>query len=61
MSRELVVLDGQDPITRPVLRYLQCLGVPARDIRRIEVDSEVGQPQLITVTIMVDTDRLAEL
>jgi hypothetical protein len=48
-----VVGNGKDPLTRPALEYLEALGVPARHIRRIRLDSPVGDYQTITVTLFV--------
>lgn len=49
-----VVTDGQDALTRPALDYVTSLGVPARMIQRIELDSPVGDVQILRVTLMVD-------
>lgn len=50
-----VVRDGQDALTKPALDYLTGLGIPATSIRRIELDSPVGDVQTVRVTLMVNT------
>lgn len=51
--RMQVVRDGRDPLTGPCLEYLESLGVPAADVKRIELDSTIGDVQLLTVTLIV--------
>lgn len=49
-----VVTDGKDPLTTRILNYLdRTYGIPAKDITAVALESEVGQPQLLTVTLMV--------
>lgn len=54
MAKLVVISDGRDFLTRNALEYLDSTyGIPADDIRAIDVYSEVGQIQTITVTLMV--------
>jgi hypothetical protein len=48
-----IVTDGQDPLTKPALDLLVSWGVPAPMIRRIVVDSKVGDAQVLQVTLFV--------
>ncbi len=50
----VVVSDGQDLLTERILDYLdRTYGMPAKDIRAVALQSEAGQLQLLTVTLMV--------
>lgn len=54
MSRHVVITNGDDPLTKPIMDYLDSLyGIDPADVRAVELRSEVGAPQLITVTLMV--------
>jgi hypothetical protein len=54
VGKHVVVRDGLDPLTKPILDYLERVyGMPATDVKSVALDSEVGQVQLITVTVMV--------
>lgn len=55
-----IVTDGRDPLTGPVLDYLERLGVPAAHVKRIELDSAVGDVQTVRVTLIVHREALAE-
>lgn len=50
---------GKDPLTLPVLRYLNALGVPSRLIRCIQLNSPVGDVQSIVVGLLVDPEVAA--
>jgi hypothetical protein len=59
MPKHVIVTDGQDFLTRPALEYLDSTyGIPAEDIRSLEIYSEANQAQTITVTLFV-RDRSA--
>lgn len=50
----VIVTTGDDQLTKPMLDYLnRTYGIPARDIKALNLDSEVGQVQILTVTLMV--------
>jgi hypothetical protein len=50
----LVVDTGDDPLTAPIVEHLQReYNIPKDHIRRVQLDSEVGSPQLVTVTLYV--------
>lgn len=51
-----VVKDGQDALTKPALDYVTGLGVSAHLIKRIELDSPIGDVQTVRVTLLVDTN-----
>jgi hypothetical protein len=54
MAKRLVVTDGQDPLTKPILDYLDAwYGIPHGDIRAITLESATGDVQLVTVTLLV--------
>jgi hypothetical protein len=49
-----VVTTGKDPLTRPILDYLdRTYGIPATDIRSLDLHSQAGGVQTVTVTLMV--------
>ena len=53
-NKHLIVENGLDPLTRPILEYLErTYGIPAQDIRSLALDSSVSEIQLVTVTLMV--------
>lgn len=54
---EFVVSDGQDPLTAPLVDYLdRQYGIPLSHIRRVQLDSEVGNVQTVTVTLLVQKE-----
>jgi hypothetical protein len=54
MGKYVEVRDGLDPLTKPILDYLERIyGMPSVDVKAVALDSEVGRVQLITVTLMV--------
>lgn len=54
----IIVKDGQDPFTKAATDYLAGLGVPAALIRKIEINSEVGDVLTLRVTLIVDLDAV---
>lgn len=57
MLKRVIITDGMDSLTQPAVSYLaEMYGIPADHIRRIVVDSEVGQPQTIEVTLYVQNE-----
>ena len=57
-----IVSNGLDPLTKPSIDYLALkYGIPAKDVQRVQLDSEVGQAQILTVTLLVDTSVDADL
>lgn len=55
MNRHLVVTNGEDPLTQPIVAYLRRkYNMDPKDIRRVQLDSEAGQPQTITVTLLIE-------
>jgi hypothetical protein len=53
-----LVTDGRDPLTAPVLAYLEQLGVPAALIRGITLHSTLNDFQRVTVELLVDRDAV---
>ena len=50
-----IITDGTDPLTGPLIDYLaDKYGMPATEIRRLQLDSPVGGAQTLTVTLLVD-------
>lgn len=56
--KPVIVTTGDDPLTAPVMAYLERIGVPRGLVRRVELVSPVGDVQLVTVTMMVDRAAL---
>jgi hypothetical protein len=53
-TRHLVVTNGDDPLTAPIVDYLvRTYALAKTDIKRVQLDSQVGDVQTITVTLMV--------
>ena len=60
MGRPLVVTDGNDPMTRAILDYLDRMyGIPAQHVKSLNLSSQHGDVQMLTVTLMVqeETER----
>jgi len=61
MVKHRVVMDGQDPLTRPVLEYLDgTYGIPSEDIRAVTLESRTGDVQVVTVELMVRVPDASE-
>jgi hypothetical protein len=59
MARHVVTKNGDDPLTAPIVEYLaREYGMDPADMRRVELISEVGDLQLLVVTLMVRTKRV---
>ena len=54
----VLVRDGKDPLTSPILQYLIGLGIDQTDIVRVLLDSQFGMVQTVTVTLMVRDDHV---
>jgi hypothetical protein len=53
MPRHIVIKNGDDALTAPIVAYLRSqYGMDPADIKSVALVSEVGQPQLLTVTMM---------
>lgn len=56
--KRLIVANGEDELTAPIVDYLERqYGIPKDHIRKVQLDSEVGRPQFITVTLFVDQEE----
>lgn len=54
MPRHIVIKNGDDALTAPIVAYLeQNYGIEPADIKSVALVSEVGDVQLLTVTLMV--------
>lgn len=52
-----IIKDGQDPLTRPIIDYLATTyGMPEQHIKSVQLISEVGAPQIITLTLLVQVE-----
>lgn len=49
-----IVKTGQEPILREAVDWLESKGIPAKCIRAVSMDAEIGQPMTITATFYVD-------
>jgi hypothetical protein len=57
MVKHLVVSNGQDPLTKPIIDYLiETYGIPPKDIRCVTLISRVGDVQVIDVELAVWDD-----
>lgn len=55
----VIVMDGKDPLTKPVLDYLKrAYGIPAGHVQAIQLHSGVGQVMTVEVTLVIDKDIL---
>jgi len=56
-----IVTDGQDPLTKPCLSYLEAkYGIPASDCQNIVLSSPARGVQTLTVTLLVEEDWHAQ-
>jgi hypothetical protein len=51
------VRNGDEPIIREAIEYLERRGIPRGEIRRLEIVAEVDEPITITPTLYVQTER----
>jgi hypothetical protein len=49
----VVTLYGQEGLVAPAMDYLLDLGIPAEDIKRVQLDAPNGDVQTVTVTLLV--------
>ena len=59
VSPHRIIRDGQDPLTEPILDYLEYRygDQITPDIRRVQLDSEIGSPQIITLELYVRVEK----
>lgn len=49
----VIVKDGGEGPLAMATAYVESLGIPRHQVRRITVDGEVGQPLIVTVELFV--------
>jgi hypothetical protein len=49
----IIVKDGKEPMVHEAMAYVESLGIPATQIRRITVDAKVGQPLVVGLELFV--------
>jgi hypothetical protein len=49
----ILVKDGNEPMVHEAMAYVESLGIPAAQIRRITVDAKVGQPLVVGLELFV--------
>jgi hypothetical protein len=49
----IIVKDGKEPMVREAMAYVERLGIPSTQIRRLTVDAQVGQPLVVGLELFV--------